>query len=295
RCAFCAFARDRGQSGAFTLSPVQVEQRLVERLAEPITELHVVGGVNPGLDFDYYLDLIGLIKRLRPGATVKAFTAVEIDHLAAISGLGLEGTLAVLQEAGLAMMPGGGAEIMSPRVRDRLFPLKMGHERWLEVMRAAHGAGIVTNATMLYGHIETPAERVDHLLKLRELQDETGGFSAFIPLAFQPANTSLAGRRPTTAYDDLKTIALARLMLDNIAHVKAYWVMLGEALAQVALSFGADDLDGTIIEEKIGHMAGATSAPGLTRGQMRRLIERAGFEPVERDAFYRPVHAGEAA
>ncbi len=295
KCAFCAFARDEGRDGAFTLGLDEIERRLTDRLDEPITEYHVVGGVNPALPFDYYLDLIRLLKRLRPGAAIKAFTAVEIDHLARISGLGLEGTLAALKEAGLEMMPGGGAEVFSPRVRVKLFPRKISHWRWLEVMRAAHRAGLTTNATMLYGHLETDAERVDHLLMLRELQDETHGFSAFIPLSFHPANTRLASRRGPTAADDLKVTALARLLLDNFDHIKAYWVMLGEPLAQVALSFGADDLDGTIIEEKISHMAGAQSARGLPREKLREMIRRAGFEPVERDAFYRPIDVREAA
>jgi aminodeoxyfutalosine synthase len=295
KCAFCAFARDEGQAGAFTLGLDEIERRLTDRLDEPITEYHVVGGVNPALPFDYYLDLIRLLKRLRPGAAIKAFTAVEIDHLGKISGLGLTGTLAALKRAGLEMMPGGGAEVFSPRVRRELFPRKIDHQRWLQVMRAAHQAGLTSNATMLYGHLETDEERVDHLLMLRGLQDETGGFSAFIPLGFHPANTRLAARRGPTAADDLKVTALARLLLDNFDHIKAYWVMLGESLAQVALSFGADDLDGTIIEEKISHMAGAQSAKGLSREKLREMIVRAGFEPVERDAFYRPMDAQEAA
>lgn len=291
RCQFCAFARDDGDNGAFTLSIADVENRLKERIDEPVRELHVVGGLNPELPFDYYLDLIKTIKRIRPDATVKAFTAVEIDHFAQISGLSLEKTISSLKKAGLEMMPGGGAEVMSARVRQKLFHRKIDHRRWLEVIKTAHAQGIITNATMLYGHIETVDEKVAHLITLRDLQDDTGGFSAFIPLAFHSEHTRLDHLPETTAWDDLKNIAVARLLLDNIDHIKAYWVMIGERLAQVALAFGADDLDGTIIEEKITHMAGAKSARGLTRSQMTQMITMAGFTPVERDAFYQPVSA----
>ncbi len=292
RCQFCAFARDADEEGAYTYSIADIEKRLTERIDEPVRELHVVGGINPALPYGYYLDLIKAIKAARPNATVKAFTAVEIDHLATLAGQSIEETIADLKIAGLEMMPGGGAEVMSHRVHQKLFRRKIGHERWLDVMRVAHARGIITNATMLYGHIETLAERVGHLIMLRELQDETGGFSAFIPLAFHSAHTRLSHLPATTAYDDLKNVAVARLMLDNIDHIKAYWVMIGERLAQVALTFGADDLDGTIIEEKITHMAGARSAPGLTRTEMTRMITSAGFTPVERDSFYHPVSEG---
>lgn len=289
RCRFCAFARDEEQAGSFTLSLAQIEKRLRSRIDEPITELHIVGGLNPDLDFQYFLDLLGLVKRIRPKTTIKAFTPVEIDYLSRITGDPVEKVIARLKAAGLAMMPGGGAEVMSDRIHDALFPAKIGSERWLEIMAAVHRAGITSNATLLYGHIETMAERVDHLLKIRTLQDKTGGFSAFIPLAFHSRNTQLDELPETTAFDDLKTIAASRLLLDNFAHIKAYWVMIGEALAQVALSFGADDLDGTIIEEKITHMAGARSAKGLRRAAMRRMIRVAGFRPVERDSFYNPI------
>ena len=291
RCQFCAFARDAGDMGAFTLSIKDIKSRLMERIDEPVRELHVVGGINPELPFQYYLDLIKTIKKIRPEATVKAFTAVEIDYFAEISGQSIEKTISSLKNAGLEMMPGGGAEVMSARVRKKLFNRKIDHQRWLDVMRAAHTQGIITNATMLYGHIETNTEKVAHLIALRELQDDTGGFSAFIPLAFHSGHTRLAHLPETTAFDDLKNIAAARLLLDNFDHIKAYWVMIGERLAQVALAFGADDLDGTIIEEKITHMAGAKSARGLTRSEMRQMITTAGFTPVERDAFYRPISA----
>lgn len=286
RCRFCAFARDEHQTGSFTLSLEQIEKTLRTRLDEPITELHIVGGLNPDLDFEYYIDLLGLVKKLRPTATIKAFTPVEIDYLHKMTGYSIEDVIEKLKAAGLAMMPGGGAEVMSDRIHDTLFPKKIGADRWLEIMAAVHRAGITSNATLLYGHIETVEERVAHLLQIRDLQDRTGGFSAFIPLAFHSRNTPMAHIPETTAFDDLKTIATARLLLDNFAHIKAYWVMIGEPLAQVALSFGADDLDGTIIEEKITHMAGAGSAKGLSRKAMRKLIRTAGFRPVERDSFY---------
>ncbi|OGR10888.1 MAG: aminofutalosine synthase MqnE [Desulfobacterales bacterium RIFOXYA12_FULL_46_15] len=290
RCRFCAYAKDKGQEGAYVFSIEEIEKRLMTHMDEPVKELHIVGGLNEDLKFDYYIDLLKTIRRIRPHATIKAFTCVEIDYLSTLAGLSLEETIKRLKEAGLAMMPGGGAEVLNKRIQEELFPRKIGHERWLEIVKAVHKAGIKTNATMLYGHIETLEERVDHLISLREVQDETGGFSAFIPLAFHSENTELSHLPPTTAVDDLKNVAAARLMLDNFEHIKAYWVMIGESLAQVALSFGADDLDGTIMEERITHTAGAKSAKGLTRNQMEDLILTAGFDPVERDSFYNPVN-----
>lgn len=289
KCRFCAYAKDKGQDGAYLLSIKDIEKRLLSDHDEPVSELHIVGGLNEDLTFDYYLDLLKTIQRIRPHATIKAFTCVEIDYLSKISGLSLEDTVNELKKAGLSMMPGGGAEILNSRIRQALFPEKIGHERWLEIVRTVHKAGIKTNATMLYGHIETIEERVDHLISLREVQDETGGFSAFIPLAFHSENTELAHLPSTTAIDDLKNIVAARLMLDNFDHIKAYWVMIGESLAQVALNFGADDLDGTIKEERITHSAGAKSAKGLSKSQMQHLILSAGFDPVERDSFYNPI------
>ncbi len=289
RCRFCAYAKDEGQAGAFTLGMDDIRDRLEARLDEPICELHIVGGLNDNLPFSYYTDLIRTVKEIRPQATVKAFTAVEIDYLARLADLSLEKTIDALKEAGLGMLPGGGAEVMSPRVWQKLFPRKIGPERWLEIMQAVHKAGLTSNATMLYGHIETIQERVNHLILLRELQDQTGGFSAFIPLAFHSQNTKLSHIPPTTGFDDLKNVAAARLLLDNFDHIKAYWVMIGEKLAQIALFFGADDLDGTIIEEKITHTAGASSAKGLSAQRMENLITSAGLRPVRRDSFYRPV------
>jgi aminodeoxyfutalosine synthase len=286
RCVFCAYAKDEGEKGHFTLSLQEVAAKLRERLAEPIHEVHVVGGLNPALPFDYYIELLETIRAIRPEATIKAFTPVEIDHLAQLGDLSIEQVIESLKAAGLAMMPGGGAEVMSDRIHQKLYPRKIGGKRWLQIMEAVHGAGIGSNATMLYGHIETKAERVQHLIDLRQLQDKTGGFSAFIPLAFHSQNTPLNHIPATTAFDDLKTIAIARLMLDNFDHIKAYWIMLGAKLAQVALAFGADDLDGTILEEKITHMAGATSAQAMTARQIKGLIRAAGFSPVQRDSYY---------
>jgi len=289
RCVFCAFSRDQGQEQAYTFDLSTAEQELRARLHEPIREIHIVGGLNPALPFSYYLDLVRMAKDIRPEATIKAFTAVEIDYFSRLTGLPIEEVVRKLQEAGLGMMPGGGAEVLSERVHRKLYPRKIGPARWLKVIRTVHGLGVTTNATMLYGHVESLEERMEHLLELRALQDETGGFSAFIPLAFHPENTGLSHLKATGGIDDLKTIAVARLLLDNIPHIKAYWVMITPSLAQVALSFGADDLDGTIVEEKITHMAGARTPTGMSMEEISRLIRSAGYHPVERDAFYNPV------
>jgi aminodeoxyfutalosine synthase len=289
-CRFCAFSRRRGQEGAFELSLDQVRAKVNERLHEPITEIHVVGGCHPDLPFSFYLDLVREIRKLRPQAHIKAFTAVEVAHFARKAGLPVSEVLDALREAGVEALPGGGAEVFSHRIRRLLCPEKLGSEGWLAVSGQAHELGIRSNATILYGHLETTAERVDHMLALRRVQDDTGGFITFIPLAFQPANTTLASLPPTTGFTDLKTIAVARLLLDNFAHIKAYWIMLGVKMAQVALYFGADDLDGTVMEERIGHMAGAASAEALSPTELEGLIRAAGRIPVERDTFFRTVH-----
>ncbi|MBF0450919.1 MAG: aminofutalosine synthase MqnE [Candidatus Magnetomorum sp.] len=289
RCLFCAFARERHEKGAYMYSAQDVHEMLIKNKHARIREIHMVGGIHPNAPFEYYLDLLKTIHSVRPDVHIKAFTAVEIDHFSSISGLSLSDTINTLKDAGLAMVPGGGSEVMSDRIHDELFPKKIGRQRWITVMKAVHAEGLTSNATMLYGHIETPDERIHHLIQLREIQDETNGFTAFIPLAFHSENTKLSHISPTSAFLDLKTTAIARLMLDNFDHIKAYWVMLGEKLAQVAQTFGADDLDGTIIDEKITHSAGARSSKGLTRDQLIHMIRSAGFEPVERDSFYMPV------
>jgi aminodeoxyfutalosine synthase len=285
-CRFCAFSKEAGAPGAYTMTLAEVLERAADSMSDKLQEFHVVGGLNPELPFDYYLDMISGLKQKFPQVHIQAFTAVEIAHLAEISGLSLPETLFALKQAGLGSLPGGGAEIFSQHLRYELCPKKLSSEGWLSVMRQAHKQGLRSNATMLYGHMETYEERLGHLLALRELQDETGGFMAFIPLAFHPDNTALEGYRPTTAMDDLKTLAISRLMLDNFPHIKAFWIMLGENLAQVSLSFGVDDLDGTVEEEHITHAAGAQTAQSLTRGQLVRLIRQAGYIPVERDTIY---------
>jgi aminodeoxyfutalosine synthase len=248
-----------------------------------------VGGLHPDLPFSYYVEMLRGIKTLRPTVHLQAFTAVEIAHLAEIAGLSVADTLLILKEAGLGSLPGGGAEVFSRRIRNDLCPKKLSPEGWLEVCQTAHLLGLRTNATMLYGHLETSAERVDHLLRLREAQDETGGFLTFIPLAFHPQNTELDHLTGTTGFDDLKNLAVARLLLDNFPHIKAFWVMIGPKLAQLSLAFGADDIDGTVIEERITHMAGAQTPTSLSRHQLLHLGREAGCEPVERDTLYNVI------
>lgn len=289
RCRFCAFGKDKGDPAAYEMSTEEIVGKIQKRRHEPITEVHIVGGIHPDLPYRYYVDMIREIKKARPEIHIHAFTAVEIAHLAKISGQSISDTLCDLREAGLGSLPGGGAEVFSPRIRERLCPKKLSPEGWLEVAGAAHRLGIKSNATMLYGHIESAEERVSHLLALRQTQDETGGFMAFIPLAFHPRNTELSDLSNTTGFNDLKNIAVARLLLDNFPHIKAYWVMIGPKLAQIALNFGADDIDGTIIEEKITHMAGADTAQGMTRAELRRLIHEAGCTPIERDTLYNTI------
>ena len=288
-CRFCAFGKKQGDPLAFELTVPGMLEKIKERGLDRLTEVHVVGGCHPDLPLSYFESILKEIKALRPHTIMKAFTAVEIDHFARIEGMSTRDVLLRLKAAGLDMMPGGGAEIFSPRVRKELCPSKTAGNDWLGIVREAHQMGIRTNATMLYGHIETIEERLEHLIALRELQDETGGFLCFIPLPFQTANSGLSGIAPTTGIEDLKTIAVSRLMLDNLPHVKAYWIMLTVKLAQVALYFGADDFDGTVIDEKIGHMAGAQSEAALTRTELESIIREGGFEPVERNSFFERV------
>lgn len=290
RCAFCAFYRIAGESGAYTLALDQICSMASDAEAEGATEVHIVGGLHPDLPFEFYEEMLAALREKAPSLHIKAFTAVEIDYFARISGLSVEDVLKRLMLAGLGSMPGGGAEILVENVRGQICPEKISGERWLEIIRLAHLAGLKTNATMLYGHVESLADRVAHMEMLRKLQDETGGFQAFIPLAFQPENSDLKlGVKGTSGLDDMKTLAISRIFLDNFDHIKAYWVMLGEKIAQVSLAFGVNDLDGTVVEEKIGHDAGAQSPQSLSREGIIRMITKAGKVPVERDTLYRPV------
>jgi aminodeoxyfutalosine synthase len=254
-----------------------------------VREFHIVSGLHPDLPFEWYLDMLRALKKELPKIHLKAFTAVEIDYLSRLSGMSLTDTLLKLKEAGLGSLPGGGAEIFDAAVRNTLCAEKISGDRWLEVIKAAHRIGLKTNATMLYGHIETYEHRIDHLLRLRDLQDKTGGFQAFIPLSFHSQNTEIKKSAYTTGFDDLKTLSISRLMLDNMDHIKAYWVMLGEKIAQVSLSFGVDDLDGTVVEERIAKAAGGTTDGSMTKDDIVHLIKQAGRIPVERDTVYNVV------
>jgi aminodeoxyfutalosine synthase len=283
-CKFCDYATKAGDDDAYEMTL----EDIVDKVKEPIDEVHIVGGLHPTWPFEYYEEMLRAVRTANPNAQIKAFTAVEIDFFARIAKISIQEVLERLQAAGLDTMPGGGSEVFSERVRQELFREKMGAERWLEIHRVAHGMGIRTNATLLYGHIETHEERVDHMLTLRDLQDDTGGFLSFIPLAFQLGYSNIVDR-PASALDDLKTIATSRLLLDNFPHIKAYWVMLGGETASMALQWGADDLDGTIGEEKIAHAALADTPLGLTTHSMLKLVREAGRVPVQRDAFYRAM------
>jgi len=290
-CKFCAFGKEKGSEQAYEMDLAQIRAKVRERLPEPISEIHVVGGIHPDLPYSYYLDMLRAIHEERPGLHIQGFTCVEIAHLAELSGQGLEATLRELMAAGLGSIPGGGAEVFSPRIRALTCEKKLSGEGWLEVAKTAHRLGLRSNATMLYGHIETLEERIEHLSALRAAQDETGGFLTFIPLAFHPKNTGLSDLAKTSGIDDLKNIAVARCFLDNFPHIKAYWVMIGPKLAQVALSFGADDVDGTVKEELITQMAGGESEQALAREQLLRMIRQAGRDPIERDTLYNVIKA----
>src|ERR671931_1171851 len=288
-CRLCAFGRKKDTPGAYTMALEEAWQTAASGYTEAVTEFHIVGGLHPDLPFEYFLDLVRGLKERFPEVHIKAFTMVEIAYLAKRAKLSIRETVARLKAAGVDSLPGGGAEIFAARVRHVICDHKIDCDQWLETARLAHQLGLRSNATMLYGHIESDEDRVDHLLKLRALQDETGGFQTFIPLAFHPANTALQHLPTTTGLNDIRQIAVSRLVLDNFAHIKAYWQMLTPKIAQIALRFGADDLDGTVTEEKIYHDAGAASPQGLRRQELIRLIHAAGREPIERDTLYRPV------
>lgn len=288
-CRLCAFGKRVRDPRAYTMSLEEVWQRAGEGWSEAVTEFHIVGGLHPELTLDWYCDMLRGLKQRFPSVHLKALTMVEVGYLARRAKIAVEETLVRLRDAGMDSLPGGGAEIFSERVRRIICDHKIDGQEWLDIARAAHRLGLRSNCTMLYGHLENDEDRVDHLLRLRALQDETGGFVAFIPLAFHPDHTALQHIPRTTGFQDLKSIAVARLMLDNIPHIKAYWVMMTPRVAQIALCFGADDLDGTVTEEKIYHDAGATTTQSLRRGELLELIRGAGREPVERDTLYRPI------
>ncbi|MDX9709514.1 MAG: aminofutalosine synthase MqnE [Trichloromonas sp.] len=289
RCTFCAFCKGEGDTGAYTLALNDVLAKAAEASAAGATEIHMVGGLHPDLPFDFYLEMLASIKADNPGLHIKAFTAVEIDYFARITGQTVEAVIAELKAAGLESLPGGGAEIFAEEVREQICPEKISGERWLEVTEKVHRSGLKSNATMLFGHLESYEDRIDHLSRLRRLQDRTGGFQSFIPLAFQPDNTRVPGAKGVGGVDALKTLAISRVYLDNFRHVKAYWIMLGLKIAQVALTFGVNDLDGTVVEEKIGHDAGADSPQAMSKEQIVELIRKAGRIPVERDTLYREL------
>jgi aminodeoxyfutalosine synthase len=295
-CLFCSFARLRpGDPGSYTMSLEDAWGKLRQRRHQPLTEIHIVNGLHPDLPFDYYLELLRGFKRIRPEIHLKCFTAVEIAFFADLYGKTDEQVLRELMDAGLASLPGGGAEVFAERVRRKICHDKCGTDRWLDIHRIAHTLGMKSNVTMLYGHIETAAERVDHMLRARALQDETGGFQAFIPLAFHPDNNQMRKLPAPSGSDTLRVHAVARLMLDNIPHVKAFWIATGVELAQTALWFGADDLDGTVQEEKIYHMAGSRTPETLSTTDIENLIRAAGRVPVERDTFYNVVKPAAAS
>jgi aminodeoxyfutalosine synthase len=289
RCDFCAFRADLDDPRAYTMDEAQIKERAAQAHARGATELHIVGGLHHKLPFQYYVDVVRWVKESAPEIHVKAYTGVEIEWFARIDRRPIREVLQRLVDAGLGSLPGGGAEIFHPEVREAICGAKASTETWLEVHRTAHQLGLHSNATMLYGHIEQPRHRIDHMLRLRDLQDETGGFQTFIPLAFHPDNSRMSDIPRPGGVMDLKTIAVSRLMLDNVPHIKAYWVMLGIKTAQVALAFGADDIDGTVVHEKIYHEAGAETPQEVTVAEIRRLIEEAGRVPVERDTLYHRV------
>ncbi len=294
-CRLCAFGKQRRDPNSYTMSLEQVWETAGKGWKEAITEFHIVGGLHPELNLDWFCQMLRGLKERYPQIHLKAFTMVEIGYFARREKLSISEVLIRLRDAGMDSLPGGGAEVFSERVRRIICDHKLTGDEWLETARTAHELGLHSNCTMLYGHIENEEDRVDHMVRLRALQDDTKGFQTFIPLAFHPENTALSHIPKTTGFDDLKNIAVARLMLDNIPHIKAYWVMMTPAVAQVALRFGADDIDGTVVEEKIYHEAGSTVSQSLRRTDLLRLIRLAGREPFERDTLYRPVQRTESA
>jgi len=288
-CRLCAFGRKKDAPGAYTMALDEAFETAASGYSEAVTEFHIVGGLHPDLPFQYFLDLCSGLKQRFPQVHLKAFTMVEVAYLSKRAKLSIRETLEQLKASGVDSLPGGGAEIFADRVRHIICDHKIDGDQWLDTARIAHQIGLKSNATMLYGHVENDEDRVDHLLKLRALQDETGGFQTFIPLAFHPDNTPLQHLPKTTGMLDIKQIAVSRLVLDNFPHIKSYWQMMTAKIAQISLRFGADDMDGTVIEEKIYHDAGATTPQGMQREELERLIRAAGRDPIERDTLYRPV------
>jgi len=289
RCRFCAFRSDLKAEKAYTFTDDMLRERILEARAGGATEIHVVGGLHHQKKFDWYLNLVHVLHETCPEIHIKGWTGVEINWFSHLTKQPYSWVLNELKQAGLGSLPGGGAEIFDESVREQICEHKADSQSWLDIHRAAHELGLRSNATMLYGHVEQAEHRIDHLCRLRDLQDDTGGFQTFIPLAFHPENTGLAHIPKPTGLMDLRMVSLARLMLDNFDHIKAYWIMLGEPTAQVALSFGANDLDGTVVHELIYHDAGAKTPEGLTVAKLHALIKEAGREPVERDTLYRRV------
>jgi aminodeoxyfutalosine synthase len=289
RCTFCAFRADLKSPKGYVMSDEQILERAAEAEHKGATELHIVGGLHHLLPYEWYFNVVKSIHDHYPRLHLKAYTPVEWDWFAQLTKRPTRDLLSEFKDAGLGSLPGGGAEIFHPEVRDKICEHKADAEAWFRIHREAHELGLRSNATMLYGHIEEARHRIDHLIRLRELQDETGGFQTFIPLAFHPDNTGLSHIEKPSALMDLKTLAISRLMLDNFPHIKAYWIMLGIKTAQVALSFGADDLDGTVVHEKIYHDAGSDSPQELSVEEIQRLIREAGRVPVERDTLYHEV------
>lgn len=295
KCRFCAFQREKGSEGSYTMEIEDVLDEAKKGYNPLVSEFHVVGGLHPDLPYSYYRGIISALHNAYPRVHLQAFTAVEIDYFSRLSGKSLRETLTDLKEAGLGSLPGGGAEIFAEKTRKRICPDKISGERWLEVMETAHNAGLRSNATMLYGHIESAEDRVDHLVRLRSLQDRTGGFMAFIPLAFHPVNTDLDDRSFTSGQLDVRMLAVSRLMLDNFDHIKAFWIMISPAISQLSLFFGADDIDGTVVEEKITAAAGAQSGKSLSISQLEEMIREAGMEPVRRDTLYNVLRSEPSA
>ena len=291
-CRFCSYRRHKGEAGVWEYSLAEILEQVEARKGCGATEVHIVGGVHPDRDLDHYLEMISRIKAIEPTICVKAFTAVELHYMIERAGLSLAEGLKRLKEAGMESIPGGGAEIFAEEIRSQICPEKCSAEEWLALHAEAHKLGIDSNATMLYGHIESIDHRIDHLMRLRDLQDRTGGINAFIPLKFRSANNSMEAIGETSVVDDMRTLAMSRLILDNVPHIKAYWVMYGKEVAEMALQFGADDIDGTIEDStKIYSMAGADSRPRLTIGEIEKMCAAAGYRAVERDTHYNEIES----